>query len=177
MTGGSPVSADVSADPLDLLDHTVDALGGTRRDGQRDMATAVASSIETQKHLAVQAGTGTGKSLAYLVPALRHAVTTGNRVVVSTATLALQRQLVDRDLPRVTGAVASSLGREPSFAILGPHNYLCLNRVGAPASLGSDAGDDGEDASDALLDSAELTDRRPCRPVARLGSGDRGRRP
>lgn len=158
MTGGSPVSADVSADPLDLLDHTVDALGGTRRDGQRDMATAVASSIETQKHLAVQAGTGTGKSLAYLVPALRHAVTTGNRVVVSTATLALQRQLVDRDLPRVTGAVASSLGREPSFAILkGRNNYLCLNRVGGTGTLGSDAGDDGEDASDALLDSAELT--------------------
>ena len=64
------------------------------------MASAVAHSIDTGEHLAVQAGTGTGKSLAYLVPSVRHAVESGRTVVVSTATIALQRQLVDRDLPR-----------------------------------------------------------------------------
>nr|WP_188985374.1 ATP-dependent DNA helicase [Saccharopolyspora subtropica] len=94
------------------------------------MAEAVARSIATGEHLAVQAGTGTGKSLAYLVPAIRHAVAEGTTVVVSTATIALQRQLVDRDLPRLSTALAGALGRRPTFAILkGRRNYLCLNRV------------------------------------------------
>src|SRR5206468_7861230 len=99
------------------------------------MASAVEHAIRTGSHLAVQAGTGTGKSLAYLVPALRHAIEKGKTVVVSTATIALQRQLVDRDLPRLAKALKESLGREPTFAILkGRRNYLCLHRVheGAP---------------------------------------------
>ncbi len=82
------------------------------------MAEAVRHAIETGEHLAVQAGTGTGKSLAYLVPAVRHAMTTGHTVVVATATIALQRQLIDRDLPRLAAALAPLLGREPTFAIL-----------------------------------------------------------
>jgi len=78
----------------------------------------------------VQAGTGTGKSLAYLVPAIRHAVERGTTVVVSTATIALQRQLVDRDLPRLAKALTPLLGRAPTFAILkGRRNYLCLNKL------------------------------------------------
>ena len=82
------------------------------------------------EHLAVQAGTGTGKSLAYLVPAVAHAVETGKTVVVSTATIALQRQLVERDLPRLAAALAGPLGSEPAFAILkGRANYLCLNKI------------------------------------------------
>ena len=99
------------------------------------MAEAVARSIRTGEHLAVQAGTGTGKSLAYLVPAIRHAVAEDATVVVSTATIALQRQLVDRDLPRLSKALAPLLGREPTFAILkGRRNYLCMHRIhnGAP---------------------------------------------
>ena len=93
------------------------------------MAEAVRQAIETGEHLAVQAGTGTGKSLAYLVPAVRHAVATGSTVVVATATIALQRQLIDRDLPRLTAALAPLLDREPAFAILkGRRNYLCLHR-------------------------------------------------
>lgn len=99
------------------------------------MAEAVANSIRTGEHLAVQAGTGTGKSLAYLVPAIRHAVAEDATVVVSTATIALQRQLVDRDLPRLAKALKPLLGREPTFAILkGRRNYLCMHRVhtGAP---------------------------------------------
>lgn len=94
------------------------------------MASAVAHSIDTGEHLAVQAGTGTGKSLAYLVPSVRHAVDSGKTVVVSTATIALQRQLVERDLPRLAGALESDLGRRPQFAILkGRNNYLCMNKI------------------------------------------------
>ncbi|MFE3754994.1 ATP-dependent DNA helicase [Nocardia tengchongensis] len=113
-----------------LLATAVQALGGKERKGQQTMAAAVAHAIDTGEHLAVQAGTGTGKSLAYLVPSLRHAVRTGRTVVVSTATIALQRQLVDRDLPRLADALASDLGRVPQFAILkGRNNYLCLNKI------------------------------------------------
>ena len=78
----------------------------------------------------MQAGTGTGKSLAYLVPAIRHAQATGTTVVVSTATIALQTQLVERDLPRLAEALEPLLERAPTFAILkGRSNYLCLNKL------------------------------------------------
>ena len=114
----------------ELLDAAVTAVGGTRRDGQDAMAQAVRQAIVSGEHLAVQAGTGTGKSLAYLVPAIRHAVERGTTVVVSTATIALQRQLVDRDLPRLAKALKPLLGRAPTFAILkGRRNYLCLNKL------------------------------------------------
>ena len=69
------------------------------------MATAVAHAFESGEHLAVQAGTGTGKSLAYLVPAIDRAVSDNAPVVVSTATIALQRQLVNRDLPQLVDAL------------------------------------------------------------------------
>ncbi|WP_040774650.1 DEAD/DEAH box helicase, partial [Rhodococcus rhodnii] len=119
-------------DVPDLLRTAVRELGGAERTNQMTMASAVAHSIDTGEHLAVQAGTGTGKSLAYLVPSIRHAVATGSTVVVSTATIALQRQLVERDLPRLAAALAPSLGREPEFAILkGRGNYLCLNKIHA----------------------------------------------
>lgn len=90
------------------------------------MAGAVADAIDTGEHLIVQAGTGTGKSLAYLVPVLAH----GERVVVATATIALQNQLVGRDLPRLVEAVEPLLARAPRYAILkGRRNYLCLQRL------------------------------------------------
>lgn len=118
-----------------LLTTAVEALGGKARKGQQTMAAAVAHSIDTKEHLAVQAGTGTGKSLAYLVPSLRHAVDSGRTVVVSTATIALQRQLVDRDLPRLAEALSGPLGRHAKFAILkGRNNYLCLNKINSMAS-------------------------------------------
>jgi ATP-dependent DNA helicase DinG len=114
----------------DLLATAVQALGGKERVGQMTMSAAVDHAIDTKEHLAVQAGTGTGKSLAYLVPSLRHAVRTGRTVVVSTATIALQRQLVDRDLPRLSEALSKPLGRAAKFAILkGRNNYLCLNKI------------------------------------------------
>ena len=115
-----------------LLKAAVSGIGGTQRDGQVTMAEAVHKAMESGQHLAVQAGTGTGKSLAYLVPAVRHALgeSGDGTVVVSTATIALQRQLIERDLPRLAGSLSGLLGREPVFAILkGRRNYLCLNRV------------------------------------------------
>jgi ATP-dependent DNA helicase DinG len=114
----------------DLLAAAVAGIGGTARSGQDAMAEAVGHAIGTGEHLAVQAGTGTGKSLAYLVPAVAHAISRGSSVVVATATIALQRQLIDRDLPRLTPALAPLLGREPTYAILkGRRNYLCLHRL------------------------------------------------
>ena len=83
------------------------------------MAEAVTHALDVQRHLAVQAGTGTGKSLAYLVPAIRHAQATGTTVVVSTATIALQTQLVERDLPRLAEALEPLLERaRPNLAAL-----------------------------------------------------------
>ena len=105
-------------------------MGGAERHGQIEMAEAVAHAFDTGEHLAVQAGTGTGKSLAYLVPAIARAVDTDEPVVVSTATIALQRQLVDRDLPRLADSLADALPRRPDFALLkGRGNYLCLNKI------------------------------------------------
>ena len=129
----------------DLLATAVDALGGSERAGQVTMAEAVAHAFDTGEHLAVQAGTGTGKSLAYLVPAIARAVETDCPVVVSTATIALQRQLVERDLPRLADSLEHLLPRRPSFAILkGRGNYLCLNKIHNGSA--SDASDDGDDA-------------------------------
>ncbi len=102
------------------------------------MAEGVARAFETGEHLAVQAGTGTGKSLAYLVPAIARAVSTDTTVVVSTATIALQRQLVDRDLPQLAESLAAALPRAPRFALLkGRQNYLCLNKVHNGAATSS----------------------------------------
>jgi len=94
------------------------------------MAEAVWEAMADGGHLAVQAGTGTGKSLAYLVPALRLATDRKGPVVVSTATIALQRQLIERDLPRLAEALDSPLHHTPNFRILkGRNNYLCLNKL------------------------------------------------
>ena len=108
------------------LDAAVEAIGGQPREGQIEMAEAVANALSNRHHLLVQAGTGTGKSLAYLVPALVH----GKKVLVATATLALQRQLVERDLPKIKGALEKELGRELTFAVYkGVGNYLCLQKM------------------------------------------------
>jgi ATP-dependent DNA helicase DinG len=120
----------VTADVSELLTKAVAALGGSERRGQIEMAEAVAHAFDTGEHLAVQAGTGTGKSLAYLIPAIARALDTDQPVVVSTATIALQRQLVDRDLPRLADSLTDALPRRPEFALLkGRGNYLCLNKI------------------------------------------------
>ena len=119
-----------------VLEAAVHGLGGEERPGQVAMAEAVAAAIHDRTHLLVQAGTGTGKSLGYLVPALLHP----ERVVVATATLALQHQLVERDLPALADAVSEVLGGRPSFTVLkGRSNYACLHRVreGVPDDQGT----------------------------------------
>ena len=140
----------------ELLTAAVAGIGGSERPGQVAMAEAVEHAIETGEHLAVQAGTGTGKSLAYLVPAVRYALTARSTVVVATATIALQRQLIDRDLPRLVTALRPLLGQEPTFAILkGRRNYLCLHRQ---------RGGPGDDPQDALFQPA---DSGPTSPLGR----------
>ncbi|GHH87813.1 ATP-dependent helicase [Streptomyces sulfonofaciens] len=136
----------------ELLHAAVTAVGGTERPGQVAMAEAVSEAFADGSHLLVQAGTGTGKSLGYLVPALAH----GERVVVATATLALQRQLVERDLPRTVEALHPMLRRRPEFAMLkGRSNYLCLHRLheGMP-----------QDEEEGLFDQFEA-----AAPTSRLG--------
>ncbi|GII27320.1 ATP-dependent DNA helicase [Planotetraspora mira] len=133
----------------ELLTTAVTELGGSERPGQVKMAQAVRDAVEGKEHLAVQAGTGTGKSLAYLVPAIRHAAETDNAVVVSTATIALQRQLVDRDLPRLADALEGVLHHRPEFAILkGRRNYLCRHKMGAGMP---------DDEEDQLFDPREVS--------------------
>jgi ATP-dependent DNA helicase DinG len=118
--------SEMSAEVRKALDAAITAIGGKPRDGQIEMAEAVANALTDRHHLMVQAGTGTGKSLAYLVPALVH----GRKVLVATATLALQRQLVERDLPAVVPALEKVLGREITYAIYkGVGNYICLAKM------------------------------------------------
>ncbi|QUR68423.1 ATP-dependent DNA helicase [Mycobacterium spongiae] len=138
----------------ELLALAVAALAGTQRPGQLEMATAVAEAFEAGEHLVVQAGTGTGKSLAYLVPAIARAVTDTAPVVVSTATIALQRQLVDRDLPRLADSLAAALPRSPQFALLkGRRNYLCLNKIHG----GGSGEEDNERPQEELFDPMAVT--------------------
>ncbi|WP_270887682.1 ATP-dependent DNA helicase [Pedococcus sp. 5OH_020] len=114
----------------ELLHAAVRAIGGVERPGQVEMAHAVADAIAKDEHLLVQAGTGTGKSLAYLLPAVLHAFDTGKPSVVATATLALQAQIVDRDMPRLAEAVAPLLGRHPTYGLVkGRRNYLCAHKL------------------------------------------------
>jgi ATP-dependent DNA helicase DinG len=146
------------------LDAAVSAIGGQPRDGQIEMAEAVANALSDRHHLLVQAGTGTGKSLAYLVPALVH----GKKVLVATATLALQRQLIERDLPKIKGALEKELNRDISFAIYkGVGNYVCLQKM-------NNAPDDPE--TQAVLEISSLeSDAKRLRAWAQSAgaSGDR----
>ena len=140
----------LSLSARELLDAAVESLGGTQRPGQIAMAEAVSQALADDRHLAVQAGTGTGKSLAYLVPAIRHAQANDTTVIVSTATLALQRQLVERDLPRLVEALDPLLPRTPTFAILkGRSNYVCLNKIGVLDGTG--------DGQEALVDEEDVS--------------------
>ena len=118
--------------------------GGERRKPQDEMTAAVASAFSNQRHLLAQAGTGTGKSWAYLVPA----ILSGKRTVVATATKALQDQLAGKDLP----FLQEHLGREFSFAVLkGRSNYICQQRIAEISGA-------GQMALDGLADRASPTE-------------------
>lgn len=112
------------------LTAVVSTLGGEQREGQVRMLHAVDAALRQRHHLLVQAGTGTGKSVAYLLPSIVYAMERNTCVVISTATLALQQQLVGRDLPRIADALEPVLGRRPTFAVAkGRHHYICKARL------------------------------------------------
>ena len=119
------------ADPLDLLDAVIAGLDGEQRAGQRTLTAAVGAAMGEGHHLIAEAPTGSGKSLAYLAPA----VASGLKVVVATSTIALQSQLVAKDLP----ALRQHIDLPFTFALLkGRSNYLCrskLRAAGAPDAL------------------------------------------
>ncbi|GAA4726715.1 ATP-dependent DNA helicase [Phytohabitans rumicis] len=150
-SAGQPTAAD-------LLAAAVGAVpGGAARPGQQQMVHAIEQSVDSGEHLLVQAGTGTGKSLAYLTPALL----VDGPVVVSTATLALQSQLVDHDLPRLADAIEPVLRRRPTFAVLkGRHHYLCLARLDNSAE---------EEPEDALFDAPGSGGTKWLGEAGRLG--------
>ena len=117
------------------------------RPGQRQMATAVEEAIAEGRHLVVQAGTGTGKTIAYLVPAML----AGKRTVVATATKALQDQLAKKDLPFLVETLRDYLGHEVSWAVLkGRRNYVCRQRIAEVT--GQVVGKSKRDDSPTLLD-------------------------
>jgi ATP-dependent DNA helicase DinG len=108
--------------------------GWEHREGQLAMAEAVERALDEERHLFVEAGTGTGKTLAYLVPA----VLSGRKVVISTATRALQDQIFTKDLPIVAKALAAHGVTFRAALMKGLSNYVCLRRLGeARASAGS----------------------------------------
>ena len=139
--------------------------GGEVRKGQQEMAAAIRKGIAERKHVAVQAGTGTGKTLAYLVPA----ILSGRPTVVATATKALQDQLAGKDLP----FLEQHLDEPFSWAVLkGRSNYICRQRLTELAAAGQ------EGAQQLALDGVAA--RVPADDIVRLarwaatsGSGDR----
>ena len=105
-------------------------MGGQSRDGQHEMARQVARAIDTGDHLLVQAGTGTGKSLAYLIPLIAHSLVSDKPTLVPTATLALQTQIVGRDLPRLLKTITPALERPVKIALVkGRSNYVCRHKL------------------------------------------------
>ncbi len=123
-------------DPFDIIDTLGErgAVAGQLlryedRRSQRDMAAHIADGYNDGGVQLLEAGTGVGKSFAYLVPALAWARANGERTVVSTNTINLQEQLVGKDLPLLRRALTTD-GYSPTFALLkGWRNYLCLSRM------------------------------------------------
>ena len=148
--GGEMGPAEASAIALEEVCGALPG-GGERRPGQEAMARRVAETIESGSHLVIRAGTGTGKSLAYLVPA----IISGRTTVVATATKALQDQLATKDLPFLQEHLAPHLGRSFSFSVLkGRSNYLCRQRLNELAT--ATAGD--QQQFDGLAETADVED-------------------
>src|SRR6201996_7539004 len=150
-SGGSEADARQAGDDgvagLDKI--TTQMSGGEHRPEQQEMCRAVAEAMATRTHLVVQAGTGTGKSLAYLVPA----ALSGKKVVVATATKALQDQLAEKDLPSIDAGLG--LPAPLDFAVLkGRSNYICRQWVaevgagGVQAELGDQAAGRADEAEE-----------------------------
>ena len=189
-TSTSPVPPQAATDARQAGDDAVDGLdkitaqmsGGEHRPEQQEMCRAVAEALVTRRHLVVQAGTGTGKSLAYLVPA----ALSGRKVVVATATKALQDQLAEKDLPLVEAGLGLPVPLD--FAVLkGRSNYLCRQRVAEVGSGGiqPELGDPGSGRADETeagagvrvrMRSAPTPPRHPRAWSTRCAAWWRGRR-
>jgi len=161
MSGNSPVdtatASQAQTQVTAWLADVVDALGGQTRPGQQLMAAEVAEALETGTHLLVQAGTGTGKSLAYLIPAVDYALSSESPVIIATATLALQSQIINRDLPRLLETLTPELPRSVDVALLkGRANYVCKHKLHGAAAT--------ED--DSLFGSTDVTGQ----PLSQLGA-------
>ncbi len=177
--GPGTTVGEVGSDVADVLRRVTATLpgGGEDRPGQVLMAEAVGRAIEEKRHLVVQAGTGTGKSLAYLVPALL----SGSKTIVATATKALQDQLAGKDLPFLAPLLAEELGRPLSYVVLkGRANYLCRQRAAEVMGGGDQLlldDEPGFDASGAALGPLGREIRRLVDWGERATSGDRAELP
>lgn len=172
-----------------VLAAAVSSMAGQPRPGQQQMADAVAACLASQTHLLVQAGTGTGKSLGYLAPSLVWATQTGQRVIVATATLALQNQLANKDVPIVLDAVEQVTGKRPVVEVLkGRANYACLLRsrdqVGADQASLISAGEVAETLRDSGAAAGSVVGAQVValrewveQQLADDGSGDRDEAP
>jgi ATP-dependent DNA helicase DinG len=159
-------TGDEAVEGLDKV--TAQMSGGEHRPEQQEMCRAVAEALTTGTHLVVQAGTGTGKSLAYLVPA----ALSGKKVVIATATKALQDQLANKDLPLVESGLGLAVPLD--FAVLkGRSNYICRQRVTEVGSGGIQA-----ELGDQTTGRADEPDWEPpeagAAPVERTGSAPEG---
>lgn len=158
--------ADLTTSSLEAVTAALPG-GGERRGGQADMARSVAAAIESDGHVVVQAGTGTGKSLAYLVPA----VLSDRPTIIATATKALQDQLAGKDLP----FLAEQLDVSFTFAMLkGRSNYLCLQRLDELETddrLDLDLESDDDDKTSGSVDGETLVKLRTF--AAETDVGDR----
>ena len=157
VTSVAKVVAGAAVGHRDVLTTAVSGIGGAERPGQVAMADAVDDALTTGRHLLVQAGTGTGKSLGYLAPALVRLTRTRERIVVATATLALQSQLANNDIPAALDAVEAVTGSRPRHAVLkGRTNYACLLRTR----------DGGSGDQSTLISAAELAETIAASPLA-----------
>ena len=145
--------------------------GYAPRDGQMTLTRAIAETVQNGGALLAEGPCGTGKTLAYLVPAILEADRTGRTVLVVTATIALQEQLVQHDLPKLATALSSQLREPLTWTLLkGRSNYLCLNTtsVDAPAFFSADERDELR-AVDTWARTTETGDRLELPMIVRDG--------
>ncbi len=133
--------------------------GYESRPGQLDMARAVTRAFNSREHLMVEAGTGVGKSLAYLVPAVQWSFVNDTPVVISTATRNLQSQLISSDLPRAAETLGADSGKFRATLLKGRANYLCLRMLGEYMQSGYwTLAEDEREAFDHLVEWLHATD-------------------
>ncbi len=134
----SPKEVPQLLDPDDVVQHLMPQGGVARtlqgfehRPQQVQMARGVVDAFNNSEHLVVEAGTGVGKSMAYLLPAIYYALLNDTRIVISTNTIGLQEQLIGKDIPLLAGALKDSLPEVEGLraaTLKGRGNYLCLTR-------------------------------------------------